>query len=81
MPPHASKVLVWDPEERRLGFWSRRGIAYGGSRARGVQPGPLADFAGSRGGGAVLWAAFATAVLTLVVELAEGPRKRTGAEE
>ncbi len=33
------------------------------------------------GGGAVLWAAFATAVLTLLVELAEGPRKRTGAEE
>ncbi len=33
------------------------------------------------GGGAVLWAAFATAVLTLLVELAEGPRKRTVAEE
>ncbi len=33
------------------------------------------------GGGAVLWAAFATAVLTLVVELAEGPRKRSVAEE
>lgn len=33
------------------------------------------------GGGAVLWAAFATAALTLLVELAEGPRKRTAAEE
>ncbi len=33
------------------------------------------------GGGAVLWAAFATAALTLLVELADGPRKRTAAEE
>ncbi len=33
------------------------------------------------GGGALLWAAFATTVLTLLVELAEGPRKRTAAEE
>ncbi len=33
------------------------------------------------GGGALLWAAFATAVLTLLVELAEGPRKRTVSEE
>ncbi len=32
-------------------------------------------------GGALLWAAFATAVLTLLVELAEAPRKRPVAKE
>ena len=32
-------------------------------------------------GGALLWAAFATAALTLLVELAEGPRRRPAAKE
>ncbi len=32
-------------------------------------------------GGALLWAAFATAVLMLLVELAEAPRKRPVAKE
>ena len=32
-------------------------------------------------GGALLWAAFATAALTLLVELAEGPRKREATRE
>jgi hypothetical protein len=32
-------------------------------------------------GGALLWAAFATAALTLLVELAEGPQRRQAAKE